>query len=142
MGKDYRTILEMRHKAAKKFLLKPESYFNCSMPIYFDFEWVLTEVDKYLKPRSLEDLTTSKPSKFNGVNHTILNNKDGKYAWRPFQLIHPALYVSLVHTMTKKDNWHAIQSKFSEFSSNEQIRCLSIPVESRTKNKDRGQNIS
>lgn len=29
-----------------------------------------------------------------------LNNKDGKFAWRPLQLINPALYVYLVFKIT------------------------------------------
>ena len=141
MKNSYRTILEMNHKAAKRFLLKPESYCNFSMPFYFDFESMLTEVDQHLKRTNLAGLTKCKPSAHEDVNHVILHNKDGKYAWRPFQLIHPALYVSLVQTLTTKDNWHAINKRFREFSSSDKIKCLSIPVESCTQYKDIGQQI-
>ncbi len=37
---------------------------------------------------------------FNNVNYKLITNKDGKYSWRPFQLIHPALYVNLVNNIT------------------------------------------
>ena len=56
-------------------------------------------------------------------------------------MIHPVLYVSLVHTITKKQNWQSIKSRFLEISSNEKIQCLSVPVETNTKTKDRGQQI-
>lgn len=71
------------------------------------------------------------PSEFEGVNYLLLNNKDGKYAWRPFQLIHPALYVAIVHEITEEDNWNLIVQRFEEFQANEKIRCQSIPVESQ-----------
>jgi hypothetical protein len=37
------------------------------------------------------------PSSCEKVNYKLFTNKDGQYAWRLFQLIHPVLYVDLVH---------------------------------------------
>jgi hypothetical protein len=72
----------------------------------------------------------SDPSNFENVNYTFLNNKDGKYSWRPFQLIHPLLYVSLVHKITETNHWKTIVDRFKEFDSNPRIKCYSIPLES------------
>jgi hypothetical protein len=40
------------------------------------------------------------PSNYENVNYKLFTNKDGQYAWRLFQLIHPVLYVDLVHKIT------------------------------------------
>jgi hypothetical protein len=80
--------------------------------------------------------------KFDDVNHVILNNKDGKYAWRPFELIHPAIYVSLVHQITKEENWKIIKERFKNFSSNTKIDCFSLPVESLDSNSDKARQVT
>ena len=138
---NYQSILEMNPQEAKAFLLKQESYCNFPLPPYFDFDDVLKDIDAFLENSKFCDLKDSNPSNFDEINHLILNNKDGKYAWRPLQLIHPVLYVSLVHLLTSETNCAHIKAKFSEFATNESIRCLSIPINSLTNNKDRGQQI-
>jgi len=65
-----------------------------------------------------------------------------KYAWRPFQLIHPALYVSLVHEITKEENWQTILHRFSEFPANRNIQCLSLPVVSLSGETDKAELVS
>ena len=72
----------------------------------------------------------------------ILDNKDGKYEWRPLELIHPALYVSLVDSITEPEHWSLIKEKFQEFSYNPSIKCLSIPVTPLDKEKDIAAQIS
>jgi hypothetical protein len=81
------------------------------------------------------------PRSCEGVNYPLLTNKDGRHAWRPFQLIHPALYLSLVNHITTKAHWEAIRTRFSEFQSLSNFRCLSIPVRSRTTRKDKAAQI-
>lgn len=135
-----RSVLELSAKAARKFFLKPESYCRLDLPPYFDFGPVLQKVDTFLKARPLSTLKL-KPRTCEGVNYTIYSNKDGRYAWRPFQLVHPVIYVDLVHLLTEPKVWAAIQARFSEFANVPKIRCLSIPQESLTKRKDQGAQI-
>ncbi|MFO0774872.1 MAG: RNA-directed DNA polymerase [Nitrospiraceae bacterium] len=97
-------------------------------------------MSKFLKGKPLADLKL-RPQDFEAVNYTIYSNKDGRFAWRPFQLIHPVIYVDLVHLMTNSEPWAAIRSRFGEFAGDPKIRCLSIPQESLTKKKDRGAQI-
>jgi len=97
-------------------------------------------VQKLLAGKPLASLNL-KPQNCEGVNYTIYSNKDGRYAWRPFQLIHPAIYVDLVHAMTKPQAWDCILLQFAKFAKNPKIRCLSIPQESLTKRKDQGAEI-
>ena len=72
-------------------------------------------------------IKTQKPEFFEGVNYKLLNNKNGEYAWRLLQLIHPALYVALVHEITKEKNWKLILEKFKEFQKGV-VNCASLPV--------------
>ncbi|CAM1370519.1 Reverse transcriptase [Tenacibaculum litopenaei] len=135
-------ILEFGHEKARKFFLKEESYFNFDLPSYFTFQNLLKSISTEIEGRKIEDFYKNVspangrpkrpyPSELEGVNHLLLNNKDGKYAWRPFQLIHPALYVAIVHEITKEDNWNLIVKRFKEFQENKKIRCQSIPLESQ-----------
>jgi hypothetical protein len=75
---------------ARTFLLKPESYCRIDLPVYFAFAQVLSGVSKELSGKALVDLS-SKPREHEGINYAMLSNKDGRHAWRPLQLIHPAL---------------------------------------------------
>jgi hypothetical protein len=130
----------MPAKQARAFFLKPESYCRLDLPQYFDFGRLLRPVEKFLTIRPLASMKL-KPRQCEDVNYTIYSNKDGRYAWRPFQLIHPVIYVDLAHLMTERRTWDAILSRFEDFSKDPKIRCLSIPQESLTNKKDQGAQI-
>ena len=82
------------------------------------------------------------PCDYENVNYKFLNNKDGKFAWRPFQIIHPAIYVSLVHKITEETNWNFIVARFGQFASNPKIRCCSIPLESDGTQSDKAITVN
>ncbi len=145
-------MLEFDHNEAREFFLKEESYFNFDLPSYFVFETLLNDISREIDWNNIEvyykniktNGKTDKPfpSELEGVNYILLNNKDGKYAWRPFQLIHPALYVALVHKITEEDNWNLIVERFKEFQDNPKIRCQSIPVKSESELSDKATAIT
>lgn len=139
-GPTDRSVFDMSASHARAFFLKPESYCRLDLPPYFDFRRLLRPVDKFLRIKPLGSLKL-KPRDVEDVNYTIYSNKDGRYAWRPFQLIHPVIYVDLVHLMTESKAWAAIRSRFDDFSKEPKIRCLSLPQESLTKRKDQGAQI-
>lgn len=118
-----RSVLELTAKQARAFFLKPESYFRLDLPRYFDFGRVLRPVDKFLAKNSLASFKF-KPRLFDDVNYTIYSNKDGRFAWRPFQLIHPAIYVDLAHLLTEPTAWAEIRSRFAVFANDPKIKCL------------------
>ena len=91
---------------------------------------------------NLADLKNNSPRDYDNVNHMLMGNKDGRFAWRPFQLIHPALYVSLVRKLTENDSWQTIRARFNEFSKIENITCLSLPAQSLTKEKDKAAQVT
>lgn len=145
-------ILELNHTEARAHLLKDESYFNFNLPPYFVFENLLKDVSALLERSGLDSFystyTNEKgkekkhyPSGFEGVNFKLLSNKDGKFAWRPFQLIHPALYVNLVHTLTEEDNWNLLIQKFDEYQTNPQLGCYSIPLVSESEQSDQASSV-
>ena len=119
-----------------------QSYCSLDLPPYIVFTHLLTGVHQCLDGNRLADFQTSSPRDLDKVNYTILHNKDGRYAWRPFQLINPALYVSLVHAITEKENWILITKRFREFDEDVRIRCLSLPVVMDSNQKDRAEQVA
>jgi len=144
-------IIDLDASQARSFFLKEESYFNFDLPNYFAFQGLLDKLSKELSNKKITDLYAEaevdgkikslKANDFANVNHRILNNKDGKFAWRPFQLIHPALYVTLVHLMTDEENWKFITQRFLDFSADTKVVCCSIPLRSGNKQSDKAANI-
>lgn len=135
-------ILELTHLDARGLLLKPESYCSLDLPPYIDFGPLLDGVQQAIGRHKLATLRRGNPRHFDGVNHRLLSNKDGKYSWRPFELIHPALYVSLVRELTNPSHWSALRRRFEQFAGNPRVRCLSIPVRSESEEKDRAAQIT
>ena len=136
-------LIELSDDEARKFLLKGTSYSNFDLPTYFNFDPILSKLDDFLDGRNLRDFFGStKPREVESVNHIVLNNKDGQYAWRPMQLIHPALYVDLVHKITDKDNWQTIVERFREFQSDSVVECTSLPLRSQSERVDKAEQIT
>lgn len=140
-----KSVLELSHDEARSFFLKHESYCNVDLPKYFSFSELLSKISQEFTGKDLlNDFCQSKGAmgKLDDVNYLIYANKDGKLSWRPLQIIHPLVYVALVHEITKKDNWKKLQCRFKKFQCNEKIKCLSIPVKSENRQSDKAQQIS
>jgi hypothetical protein len=130
-----KNILELTNIELKEFLLKQESYVNFELPIYFSFTDILNKVSNKLHGKSLNDFRNTTPRDYEDVNYSLLTNKDGKFAWRPSQIINPAIYVEFVNILSKSENWTLIKEKFEEFRKNPKIECHSLPVFSEKENK-------
>ena len=127
-----KNIIELSNEKAKDFFLENKNYCSIDLPPYFKFDGLLKKISSELGNKNLSDyFDNGNPKDFEKVNHVIVGNKDGKYAWRPFSLIHPAIYVDLVNKITEKDNWKSLQNRFKEFKNDEKISCLSLPVVSQ-----------
>lgn len=140
-----KSVLELSHDEARSFFLKHESYCNVDLPKYFSFSELLSKISQEFTGKDLlNDFCQSKGAmgKLDDVNYLIYANKDGKLSWRPFQIIHPLVYVALVHGITKEDNWEKLKNRFKKFQCNEKIKCLSIPVKSENRQSDKAQQIS
>lgn len=136
-----KNILELNSNEAKQFFLKKESYSSLELPHYFNFQTIIDKIEKKLGDKDLKTFRSASPREFEFVNHKLITNKDGKYSWRPFQLIHPAIYVSLVNCITEEKNWKFIVNRFKDFKKNKNIECHSVPVVSQTKKKDKTEQV-
>src|ERR1700690_790113 len=134
-------LVDLSNEEARMHFLKGSSYFNNDMPNYISFEPILTDVAKVLSNKNFAEFKSSNPNDFSGVNYSFLANKDGKFAWRPFELIHPAIYVSLVNAICDSTNWVSIQKRLSEFEGGS-VDCCSVPVVSTDHQKDAATQIN
>ena len=138
-----KSILELNANEARQFFLKHESYCNIDLPKYFSFSELLEKISNEYSGKSLGDFSDKKKmTNLDDVNYLLYANKDGKLSWRPFQIINPLVYVALVHKITEQENWEKLQARFKKFSKNEKIKCLSMPVQSESKQSDKAQQIS
>lgn len=85
---------------------------------------------------------SKRPWKLEHVNYKLMSNKDGKYDWRPFELVHPVLYVDMIKKLTSKDNWSEIVNRFDYFQENSIVQCESIPRKSLTEQSDQAENVT
>jgi hypothetical protein len=120
-------VVDLSAAEARAHFLKGSSYFNGDLPSYLSFEPIIAKVSGVLGSQDFAAFKANSPSDFAGVNYSFITNKDGRLAWRPYELMHPALYVSLVNAMCDADAWASIQKRFSEFSVGA-VECCSHPV--------------
>jgi RNA-directed DNA polymerase len=120
-------LIDLSFEDAKAHFLKGSSYFNGDLPKNISFEPILKEVTLVLKGKSFADFKGNDPSKLSGVNYSFLTNKDGKLSWRPYELMHPVIYVSLINTLCEETNWARIRSRLDEFKDGI-VDCCSAPV--------------
>ncbi len=122
-----KTILDLNYIQANKFLLGQGRYITLKIPDYYNFKELLLLISNKLSKKSIRQTELLQANRFEGVNHIIYNNKDGKYAWRKLELINPYLYVSLVNLITDQVSWDIICMRFKAFYNTTSIKCVSIP---------------
>jgi len=133
-------IIDLSNTEAKSHFLKGSSYFNSDFPGYISFKPILDDVASVLNEGSYTGFQSNKPDDFSDVNYNLISNKDGKFAWRQLELIHPAIYISLVNTLCEPDNWKKIQERFSKFEAGI-VECCSAPVMSLDSKSDTAKQI-
>lgn len=136
-------LIDTNHNDAKAHFLKGSSYFSGDFPEYINFEPILNEVSDVIGNRNLSDFETKeKAAKFDGVNYNFTANKDGRFSWRPYELIHPAIYVSLVNLVCTPKNWEKITSRMRSFECDSVISCSSpiISIDEQSDNATQVRN--
>jgi hypothetical protein len=127
------TILALNNKRVRKYFLEEDKYINFDLPPYFTFKNIIKDMAKTLKDKRIDDLFATKegirlkPQNFENVNYLLFNNKDGEFAWRPFEVIHPALYVALVYEITSEKSWNFLKNRFKDFAASGVV-CESLPI--------------
>lgn len=122
-------IIDLDFNNARKFFLSAKSYFRQDFPPYISFQPVLDEVEKTIGKSPYTDFQKPMPKAKDlpGVNYQLTANKDGRFGWRPFELIHPAIYVSLVNLICEEKNWKAITERFEEMGKGI-VTCCGHPI--------------
>ncbi|MBW7908657.1 MAG: RNA-directed DNA polymerase [Kiritimatiellae bacterium] len=133
-------LIDNTAKEAKKHFLKGSSYFNSDFPSYISFEKLLTDVEIALAGGSFMGIKERNPGLLPNVNYSIVANKDGRLSWRPFELIHPVLYVSLVNQICEPTNWALIVNRMKELEGG-LVDCCSAPVMSVDANSDKAAQV-
>jgi RNA-directed DNA polymerase len=139
MGKN---ILSLDAVDVREFFLNHAAYSNMELPPYFVFGKTLFDVEKILNGKELSEVELNKAKKNETINHVLYGNKDGKYAWRKYEIINPLIYVSLVNIITENKNWISLQERFKVFQQNKNIECESVPVSKRDGVKQKAAQIS
>lgn len=136
-----KALLSLNGNSAKKFFMKAENYCSIDLPPYYNFNNVLTQADTKLKTADLSSFIKPgmKIKELEDVNYKIYSNKDGNFAWRPLEIIHPFLYVNLVNKITENTNWTTIKTRFKEFKKDKHIICCS---DIRINEKNKKQNAT
>jgi hypothetical protein len=97
------------------------------LPPYFNFQPLLDHSLCEAESIELHELHKWKPEQFEGLNYTLMYNKDGDIGWRPFELKHPLIYAKCIDILTKDENWRFVQERLKSFE-NGVVECCSIPV--------------
>jgi hypothetical protein len=134
-------VIELKAADAKAWFLKGSSYFNGDFPTYVSFEPLLKAVAAVLGDGDYAGMMKSPPKNHSGVNYSFVANKDGRFAWRPFELMHPAIYVSLVNLICSDESWKLVQERFKQFQGGS-VTCCSLPVLSLDQSKDQAAQVA
>lgn len=157
-------ILSLSAEGARKFFLRQEAFCEIDLPVYFDFQTLLNTLNDKIGDKPFHECkfnygldkenqdSSKEPKNIEIVNHKFYQNKDGRYSWRPLQIVNPAIYVFLVQEITKEENWTLIQNRFNEFASFSEkctmvgtpsrIDCFSIPLIPEENKKDNATSIT
>ena len=146
--KPFVLITEMTNLEAKAYFRESKNYVSFDLPPYFSFDEVLLYANSILIKKSLKQICIKDskgnpkyPGNFQDVNRIILSNKDGGFAWRPMQIIHPVLYGDLVNIMTVKKSWKEVTNLF-ERRKKSSVECISIPLKSNTDESNRAVQVN
>lgn len=133
-------LIDLNNDEVKNHFLKSSSYFNGDLPKYISFQPIISAVSSVMNANSFTQYKSENPSNIPDVNYNLIANKDGKLAWRPYEIMHPAIYVSLVNLICKSENWALIKDRFSEFEKGV-VECCSAPVMSLSSQSDTAAQI-
>lgn len=128
-------LLDLNCEKAKEFFLEAKNYCTLDLPCYINFQELLKEISNEMLDGCYNGIKKDSPKNYDDINYTLFNNKDGGYDWRPFQIINPVIYISLVNMITKEENWNIITERFREIDKISVINCESIPIIEKEKKK-------
>lgn len=136
-------VIDLSANDARKHFLRQSSYLKEELPDYISFAPMLNGVAKILDGAQSVTQFGDNPKALAGVNFELVANKDGRFDWRPFELMHPAIYVALINLVCDEKNWKIIQKRVKQFEGGA-VDCCSWPVIStypKKKTKDGANQV-
>ena len=135
-------VFDLSAADAKAHLLKGSSYFRDNFPTYISFQPILDDVAKTMAGKPYTDFQKAypRPHDLPDVNYTFVANKDGRFGWRPFELIHPVIYVSLVNLICDPANWAEIAARIKSLQGGV-VECCSAPVVATDGDSDKAAQV-
>lgn len=133
-------LLDLSAAEAKQHFLKGSSYFNGDFPDYISFEPILNGVADVLDGGGFSSHSGKKPDYVSGVNYSFVANKDGRFSWRPYELMHPVIYVSLVNALCSDESWPQIAARLAAFEQGV-VTCCSAPIKSVDSQSDQAAQV-
>lgn len=112
---------------AREYFCRTTSYFDMELPPYFNFQPLLESTLAEVSDIEVGEILAWKPADHEGLNYTLMYNKDGDIAWRPFELMHPVIYSKCIDIISKEENWKILQNRLASFRGGA-VECCSIPV--------------
>lgn len=139
---EFKSILDLNSSEVKDYFMQSKNYCSIDLPEYFDFSDMLDKLKSFNNSDMRKGIESDDLKNSDKVNFKFLVNKDGKNAWREFQLIHPVFYVYIVNEITKKKKWDFLIKLLKERKNKikEKIKCCSIPIYSKNIKKDTIKN--
>lgn len=134
---DFDASPQRRPAGRSRLLLRSASYSRLDFPSYINFDSILRGVSAFLKDAPESDIGCAQQYT---TGYTMYVSKDGKYTWRPQELIHPLLYVDLVHKLTHKDNWKSLCNCLMD-TPKCNLENMGMPVISRSERGDQAEMV-
>lgn len=145
---DFTLVTKLDCLEASAYFKDTKNYVNFGLPPYFSFDQILLSSSAILNGKSLKDICVERsngkpdyPCNYSDVNYILLSNKDGGFAWRPLQVIHPILYVDLVNLITERGAWSELVEFFKRRAKSS-VSCISLPLRSNTSESSRAVLVS
>jgi RNA-directed DNA polymerase len=122
-----RRVIDATAEEARAHFLQDAVYFGNDMPPYMSFQAVLKAAARHAGNVIAIHSARQDASRSVGVNYQLLANKDGRFDWRPYELIHPILYAGLIDLICDPSAWRELQARFEEFEGSF-VECCSSPL--------------
>lgn len=118
---------ELSASQAREYFCRTTSYFDMELPLYFNFQPLLDSTLSEVMDIDAGEILGWKPAEHEGLNYTLMYNKDGDIGWRPFELMHPIIYSKCIDIITTEENWKFLQARLASFRGGI-VECCSMPV--------------
>ena len=137
----YTSVLTLSAGAARKLFLDHPWYSDLDLPAAYDFTPLLRAVSTHMGNKHFSSFCASDPKSVgSAMNYTHEHSRGGGKS-RSYCFLNPVLYVSLVHELTRPDNWDALRTVVRHLSDDSRIFSGSLPTVPEPEHSLRATNV-